>query len=404
MFNTGTHRSWRPNSFQVMVKPRGSICNLDCTYCYFLSKEKMYPDSSFRMSDELLEKYIRQYIQAQHIPSVTFVWQGGEPTLMGLDFFRKAVELQRKYARPGMSVENAFQTNGTLLDEEWCVYFKENNFLVGISIDGPPELHDRYRKDKGGAETSEGVMRGLGLLKKHAVDYNLLCSVHAANVDHPLEVYRYFRDTLGVKFIQFIPIVERDNKTGFQIGNKIRDRSVTGKKYGTFLNTIFNEWVNNDVGTVFVQIFDEALGKWFGSPGGLCVFNESCGLGLAIEHNGDLYSCDHYVEPKHKLGNIIETDMVDMVSSHKQFRFGMHKRDLLPQYCLDCEVRFACNGGCPKNRVLHTPQGEFGLNFLCEGYRAFFDHIDEPMRIMVDLIQRRRPPAEIMNNKTGGPS
>jgi len=399
MSNTGTYRSWMPNAFHVMVKPRGSICNLDCTYCYFLSKEKMYPDSSFTMSDELLENYTRQYIQAQHMQQVTFAWQGGEPTLIGLHFFRKAVEFQRKYARPGKRVENAFQTNGTLLDDDWCIFFKENNFLVGISIDGPPELHNRYRKDKGGADTSNDVLRGLALLKKHDVDFNILCTVHAANVEHPLEVYQYFRDKLGVQFIQFIPIVERDNKTGFQTGNKIRNRSVTGKKYGTFLKTIFDEWVSNDVGTVFVQIFDEALGKWFGSPGGLCVFEKTCGLGLAIEHNGDLFSCDHFVEPKHKLGNIIETDMIDMVTSHKQFNFGMQKRDSLPQFCLDCEVRFACNGGCPKNRVKHTPNGVFGLNYLCGGYRAFFKHIDEPMRIMVDLIRRRRRPAEIMNRK-----
>ncbi len=382
-----------------MVKPRGSICNLDCTYCYFLSKEKMYPDSSFTMSDELLENYTRQYIQAQQMPQVTFVWQGGEPTLMGLNFFRKAVEFQRKYARPGMKVENAFQTNGTLLDDDWCIFFKENNFLIGISIDGPPGLHDRYRKDKGGTDTSNDVLRGLALLKKHDVEFNILCTVHAANVENPLEVYQYFRDDLGVEFIQFIPIVERGNKTGFQTGNKIRNRSVTGKKYGTFLKTIFDEWVSNDVGTVFVQIFDEALGKWFGSPGGLCVFDKTCGLGLVIEHNGDLFSCDHFVEPKHKLGNIIETDMIDMVTSHKQYKFGTQKRDSLPQFCLDCEVRFACNGGCPKNRVKHTPNGEYGLNYLCEGYRAFFNHIDEPMRIMVNLIRRRRQPAEIMKHK-----
>jgi uncharacterized protein len=359
----------------------------------------MYPDSSFTMSNELLEYFTRQYLQAQRMQKVTFAWQGGEPTLMGLNFFRKAAEFQRMYAHPGMRVENAFQTNGTLLDDDWCIFFKENSFLVGISIDGPPELHNMYRKDKGGADTSNDVLRGLTLLKKHDVDFNILCTVHAANVENPLEVYQYFRDKLGAEFIQFIPIVERDNKTGFQTGNKIRNRSVTGKKYGAFLKTIFDEWVSNDVGTVFVQIFDEALGKWFGSPGGLCVFEETCGLGLAIEHNGDLFSCDHFVEPKHKLGNIIETDMIDMVTSHKQFEFGMQKRDSLPQFCLDCEVRFACNGGCPKNRVKHTPNGVYGLNYLCEGYRAFFNHIDGPMRIMVDLIRRRRPPAEIMNHK-----
>jgi len=379
-----------------MNKPKGSICNLDCTYCYFLSKEKIYPGSSFTMSDALLENYTRQYIQSQQKQRVTFAWQGGEPTLMGLNFFRKAVEYQRKYARPGMRVENAFQTNGTLLDDDWCIFFKENNFLVGLSIDGPPELHNHYRKDKGGKDTSNDVLRGLALIKKHKVDFNILCAVNAANVEHPLEVYQYFRDKLYAEFIQFIPIVERDNETGYQTGNKIRDRSVTGKIFGTFLITIFDEWVAKDVGSVFLQIFDEALAKWYGSPGGLCVFEKTCGLGLVIEHNGDLFSCDHYVEPKHKLGNIIETDIFEMVSSQKQFKFGMQKRDSLPQYCLDCEVLFVCNGGCPKNRVKHTPNGVYGLNFLCEGYRAFFNHIDEPMRIMVDLIRRKRPPAEIM--------
>jgi len=398
MSYTNTRRSWMPKSFQLMAKPRGSICNLDCTYCYFLSKEKMYPDSSFTMSDELLENYTRQYIQAQQVKQVTFAWQGGEPTLMGLDFYYKAVEFQRKYALPGMKVENAFQTNGTLLDDAWCKFFKENNFLVGISIDGPPELHNVYRKDKGGEDTSTDVLRGLALLKKHSVDFNILCAVHAANVEHPLAVYQYFRDKLDAEFIQFIPIVELDNKTGFQTGNKIRNRSVTGKNYGAFLINIFDEWLSNDVGTVFVQIFDEALGKWFGSPGGLCVFEKTCGLGLVIEHNGDLFSCDHFVEPKHKLGNIIENDMIDMVTSHKQYKFGMQKYSSLPQFCLDCKVRFACNGGCPKNRVTHTPNGVYGLNYLCEGYRAFFNHIDEPMRIMLDLIRRRRPPAEIMDH------
>lgn len=394
-------QNWAPTSFQVMVKPRGPICNLDCTYCYFLSKEQMYPDSPFKMTDDLLGKFTRQYIRAQRAQQVSFVWQGGEPTLMGLNFFQKAIEYQTKYQRPGMRVENAFQTNGTLLDDDWCRFFKENDFLIGISMDGPEQLHNMYRKDKGGADTSDAVLRGLALLQKHDVDFNILCAVHAANVEHPLEIYQYFRDQLGVKFIQFIPIVERDNNTGFQVGNKIRDRSVTGKNYGAFLSAIFDEWIINDVGNVFVQIIDVALGKWLGSPGGLCIFEETCGLGLAIEHNGDLFSCDHFVEPKSKLGNITKVDIIDMVSSQKQYKFGMQKIESLPQYCLDCEVRFTCNGGCPKNRVHHTPNGVYGLNYLCEGYRAFFKHIDEPMRIMVDLIRRKRPPSEIMDLRTG---
>ena len=385
-----------PSSYHIMVKPRGSICNLDCAYCYFLRKEQMYPDSSFVMSDELLENFTQQYIQSQRVPQVTFAWQGGEPTLLGVGFFQKAIAYQKKYAPSGMRIENTFQTNGTLLDDEWCTFLKENNFLIGISIDGPPELHDSYRKDRGGKGSSEQVLRGLDYLKKNNVEFNILCTVHPGNVNYPIDVFRYFRDELKVKFIQFIPIVERDNKTGFQVGNKVTMRSVTGKGYGDFLIAIFDEWVTRDVGSVFVQIFDVALAKWMRVPGGLCIFEETCGLGLAMEHNGDFFSCDHYVEPKHKLGNIIKTDMIDLVSSHKQHQFGMDKRKNLPKYCLDCEVRFACNGGCPKNRIKHTPNGEFGLNYLCEGYRAFFNHIDAPMRKMANLIRRNRSAAEIM--------
>ena len=392
-------RAWIPGSYHVMVKPRGPICNLDCAYCYFLSKEGMYPGSSFEMSDELLENFTRQYIQSQRVPLVTFAWQGGEPTLLGVKFFQKAVAYQKKYAARGIRIENTFQTNGTLLDDEWCAFFKENNFLIGISTDGPPELHDIYRIDKGGKGSSKRVLRGLEYLKKHGVDFNILCTVHAGNVGHPLDVYRYFRDELETSFIQFIPIVERDNKTGFQTGNKVTKRSVTGKGYGDFLISIFDEWVTKDVGTVFVQIFDTALAKWMGVPAGLCIFEETCGLGLAMEHNGDLFSCDHYVEPRHKLGNIFKTEMLDLLTSHKQYQFGMDKRKTLLQHCLNCEVRFACNGGCPKNRIQHAPDGEFGLNYLCEGYRAFFNHIDKPMKTMTELLRSNRPPAEIMQRK-----
>ncbi len=392
-------RFWNPASYHVMVKPRGSICNLDCAYCYFLKKESLYPGSSFRMSDELLENFTRQYIQSQRSPQVTFAWQGGEPALMGLEFYQKAVNDQKKYARPGLIIENTFQTNGTLLDDKWCAFFKENNFLIGISIDGPPELHNIYRKHKGGKGSSDQVLKGLGYLKKHDVDFNVICTVHAGNGNHALDVYRYFRDELGARFIQFIPIVERDNKTGFQEGNKLTKRSISAKLYGDFLITIFDEWVRRDVGSVFVQLFDVALAKWMNIPGGLCVFEKTCGLGLAMEHNGDLYSCDHFVEPKHKLGNISKNKMIDLVSSHRQYQFGMEKDTSLPAYCQDCEVRFACNGGCPKNRIKNTPDGEPGLNILCEGYRAFFNHIDGPMKRMVDLLRNNRAPAEIMGRK-----
>jgi uncharacterized protein len=379
-----------------MIKPRGAICNLNCAYCYFLKKEALYPNSNFRMSDEVLENFTRQYIQAQPVPQVTFAWQGGEPTLMGLDFYKKAVEYQQKYARSGMRVENAFQTNGTLLDDAWGVFFKEHHFLVGISIDGPPQLHDAYRKDKGGVPTSHHVRSGLEILKKYQVDFNILTSVHAANADYPVEVYRFLRDELEAKFLQFIPIVERDHKRGEQRGNKVTNRSVTGKQYGNFLITIFDEWVRRDVGEVFVQIFDVALGKWLGQPGGLCIFDRSCGLALALEHNGDLYSCDHYVEPRYRLGNITKAEIRQLVNSYRQRQFGMDKQNKLPRLCLECEVLFACNGGCPKNRILHTTDGEMGLNYLCEGYRSFFTHIDRPMKIMADLLRSGRQPKDIM--------
>lgn len=390
------HPAWSPPAYQVMVKPRGPICNLDCAYCYYLSKEQLFPGSDFVMSDELLEDFTRQYIQSQRVPQVTFAWQGGEPALLGVDFFRKAVAFQRKYAPPGMQVENAFQTNGTLLDDAWGAFFRENHFLVGISLDGPPGLHDRYRRDKGGHKTSGEVLRGLNILKKHQVDFNILCTVHAENAAHPLEVYRYFRDELGANFIQFIPIVERGNKTGFQSGTKVTERSVDGRSYGDFLIAIFDEWVRRDVGTVFVQMFDVALTHWMGVPGGLCIFDETCGLALALEHNGDLFSCDHYVEPKSRLGNITQSGLGELVASYKQTQFGGAKRATLPRYCRECEVRFACNGGCPKNRIRHTPDGEPGLNILCEGYRTFFNHIDPAMRRMSDLLRHNRLAAEIM--------
>jgi len=380
--------SWHPPAFQVMVKPVGPVCNLACDYCYYRSKDHLFPGSDFRMPDGLLENFTRQYIQAQQIPQVSFIWQGGEPTLAGLDFFRKAVGFQKQYARPGMKIENAIQTNGTLLNDEWCHFLKENHFLVGISIDGPPELHNIYRKDKAGQGSLDLVLAALALLKKYEVDYNVLCTVNAANVEHPLTVYRYLRDSLAVSFVQFIPIVERKNKTGHQTGNKLTSRSVTGEQYGRFLIDIFDEWLEHDIGQIFVQIFDEALSKWVGTQGGLCIFSQTCGLALLLEHNGDLFSCDHFVEPKYKLGNITQTDLVDIVRSHTQYQFGIRKRDNLPQYCRDCEVLFACQGGCPKNRFHDSPAGEHGLNVLCSGYQAFFNHIDQPMRQMADLLKQ----------------
>ncbi len=386
-----------PPAFHVMLKPRGAICNLDCAYCYFLSKELLYPGSRFRMANELLENYTRQYIAAQRGPEVTFAWQGGEPTLMGLDFFRRAVALQHKYRRPGLRIHNALQTNATNLDDDWCRFFREHNFLIGVSLDGPQVLHDTYRVDKGGKPTFDRVMAGVELLRRHSVPFNILTTVHAVNAAAPLEVYRFLRDTVGTNFIQFIPIVERDNATGFQEGERVTLRSVTSEQYGAFLIAIFEEWVRHDVGRVFVQIFDVALAAWSGLRPGLCIFEETCGAALALEHNGDVYSCDHYVEPNHRLGNIQDIPLIDMVGSAQQQRFGQAKRDLLPQYCRECAVRFVCNGGCPKDRTLTAPDGEPGLNYLCGGYKAFFTHIDGPMRWMARELRERRPPANIMH-------
>ena len=386
-----------PPAFHLLAKPTGAICNLDCAYCFFLDKEIFYPGSKFRMSDATLEQYIKQLIEAHRVDEVTVAWQGGEPTIMGLDFFRRAMALVEKYRRPGMRFQHTMQTNGTLLDAAWMAFFKEHNFLIGISLDGPRPLHDVYRVDKGGGPTFDKVMRGVRLLQEHGIEYNVLTTVNRVNADYPLEVYRFLRDEIGTQFMQFIPIVERDNDTGYQEGEEVTDRSITAEQYGQFLCDIFDEWVRHDVGRVFVQIFDVALAAWVGERPGLCVFEETCGLALALEHNGDLFSCDHYVEPAYKLGNILEIPLIEMVSSDRQRQFGLDKRDTLPQYCRECEVRFVCNGGCPKDRILTTPDGEPGLNYLCAGLRAFFNHIDHPMRIMANELRHRRPPANVVH-------
>jgi uncharacterized protein len=384
------------DAFHVMIKPRGAICNLDCAYCYFLSKQKLYPNSTFRMSENLLQEYTRQYIESQRGPQITFAWQGGEPTLMGLDFFRQAIAYQQQYREAGMRIVNALQTNGVTLDDDWCEFFKTNGFLVGISLDGPRELHDIYRVDKGGKPTFDRVMVGLRLLQKHGVEFNVLTTVHAANADHGLEVYRFLRDQVGTQYIQFIPIVERHNDTGYQEGSTVTPRSVSAEQYGKFLIVIFDEWVRHDVGRVFVQIFDVALAAWVGDPPGLCVFEETCGAALALEHNGDVYSCDHFVEPKHFVGNIVDIPLNEIVVSDQQRQFGIAKRDTLPHYCRACDVRFVCNGGCPKDRFIETPDGEPGLNYLCAGYKAFFTHIAEPMRLMVNELAHHRPAGNVM--------
>jgi uncharacterized protein len=392
-----------PAIFHVLAKPTGPICNLDCEYCFFLSKEALYPGDRFRMSDELLDLYLRQLLESQLAPEVTIAWQGGEPTLMGVEFFRRAVELAEGHRRPGQQLHHTIQTNGTLLTDEWCELLAAHDFLVGISIDGPRALHDRYRVDKRGAPTFDKVRRGWELLRAHDVDANVLCTVHAANQDHPVEVYRFFRDELGARHVQLIPIVERDNDTGFQEGTEVTSRSVDPGAWGRFLITVFDEWLARDVGTVFVQMFDAALASWVGAAPAICIFSETCGDAVALEHNGDLYSCDHFVEPKHLLGNIHETHMVELLASPQQRAFGAAKRDTLPRYCRECEVRFACHGECPKNRFTLTPDGEPGLNYLCAGYLAFFQHVDGPMRLMADLLRRGRWADEVMDLLGGAP-
>jgi uncharacterized protein len=388
-----------PRAFHVMSKPTGSACNLNCDYCFFLKKEKLYPGSDFRMSDEVHEAYIRQLLEAHQVPQVTIAWQGGEPTLMGLDFFRRSVELQKKYQKPDTQIENTFQTNGILLNDEWCQFFHENRFLIGLSMDGPKELHDLYRKDKGGHGTFDRVVHAARLLQKHKVEFNVLCTANRKNADHPLEVYRFFRDELKANYIQFIPIVERINEmgeTGFQQGNRVTDRSVRPDQWGYFLIKIFDEWVRRDVGRTFVLNFDGALAGWLNMAGTVCIFGPTCGQGTALEHNGDLYSCDHFVEPNYYLGNILKTSLIDLVASERQRKFGQDKKETLPRCCRECEVLHICNGECPKNRFAETPDGKTGLNYLCGGYKAFFKHADKPMRIMADLIRRGRLAEEVM--------
>ena len=414
-----------PPAFHLLAKPTGATCNLDCEYCFFLSKEMLYPGSRFRMADELLEQYVRQLIEAHRVPFVNIAWQGGEPTLMGVDFFRRSVDYVERYRRPGMQVEYTIQTNGTLIDDEFAAFFKEHDFLVGISIDGPREIHDAYRVDKGGKPTFDRVMAGLAMLRKHGVEYNVLTTLHHANADHPREVYRFLRDEAGARFMQFIPIIERlpspqidvplaelglspglaqratwrswrDRPLYRQEGRLVTDRSVTAEQYGSFLIGVFEEWVRRDIGEVYVQMFDVALANWYGEPPSLCIHSETCGTALALEHNGDLYSCDHFVEEGYKLGNITETPMAELVASDQQRAFGLAKRESLPQYCRDCDVRFACHGGCPKDRFIDTPSGHPGLNYLCAGYKAFFHHVDGPMRAMSDLLRAGRPPSELI--------
>ena len=397
--------------FHILTKPVGPICNLDCKYCFYLEKEKLYPgETQWRMSDAVLTEYIRQYIHSQPGPEIHFAWQGGEPTLLGVDFFRQALALQQQFAG-GKTIFNALQTNGTLLDDDWCEFLAQNQFLVGLSIDGPAELHDQYRVDQRQQPTFSQVMRGLELLKKHKVEFNTLTVVNRANSQQPLEVYRFLK-SIGSQYLQFIPLVERAALAAgptaggdfaapprpgeIETNSAVTPWSVEAEQYGKFLCTIFDEWVRHDVGTTFVPLFDTALGNWMGLGSALCVFAEQCGTALAIEHNGDLYSCDHYVYPRYQLGNILNQSLGAMVNSPAQMKFGHDKSDTLPRYCRDCAVRFACHGECPKHRFIRTPDGEAGLNYLCTGYKKFFTHIDPHMKTMARLLQSNHAPAEIM--------
>ena len=374
-------------AFHVMAKPTGARCNLRCDYCFFLEKEGLYPGSDFRMRDDVMEAYIAQTMAAQRVPQVTIAWQGGEPTLMGLDFYRRARAAEAAHAPAGMAVERTLQTNGVLLDDEWATFLAENDYLVGLSIDGPRELHDAYRHDLGGRPVFDRVVAAARRLQKHGAEFNVLCTINAANAGHPLEVYRYFRDELGARFIQLIPIVEIETPSAGRPGT-VTSRSVQPEDYGRFLIAIFDEWLHHDVGTMFVQFFDGVLAAHLRGVSSLCVLQPTCGEGVALEHNGDLYSCDHFVDPEHLLGNILETPIGDLVRSARQQTFGLAKQATLPAFCRSCGYLFACNGECPKNRILFTPDGEPGLNWLCAGLKAFFAHTERPMRLMADILAR----------------
>ncbi|MCY3022016.1 MAG: anaerobic sulfatase maturase [Planctomycetota bacterium] len=393
--------------FQVLVKPAGPTCNLGCRYCYYLSKTELYPGTtSFRMSDEVLESFVRQYIASQSAPEIPFAWQGGEPLLLGVEFFRRAVELQKKHCPPTQRISNALQTNGTLLTAEWCEFLRDNRFLVGISIDGPRRLHDPYRVDKGGQPTFDRTLRGLELLRQYGVEFNTLTVLHRQNARRPLEVYRFLRQ-IGSRFMQFIPLVERvgaekktlagppepDGKGG---DAPVTPWSVEPAAFGEFLCAVFDEWLRHDVGEVYVQIFEVQLALHMGLPASLCVFAETCGKGLVLEHNGDLYACDHYVYPEYLLGNVRTRPLAELANLPRQAAFGAAKRDTLPKQCLACDVLWACRGECPKHRFGAARAGERGVNYFCAGYKRFFHHVAPYMEKMAALLRAERPAAGIM--------
>ena len=389
----------------VMLKPAGAHCNLACKYCYYLEKNNLYQNSHRHlMSDEMLEQFTREYIEAQTMPQVLFTWHGGEPLMRSIDFYKKALALQKKYAH-GKQIDNVIQTNGTLLTDEWCEFFAQNHWLVGISIDGPQEYHDHYRVTPDGKPSWEKVMQGISLLKKHRVEWNAMAVVNAYNAEHPLEFYHFFRDN-GCQYLQFTPIVERlteheDGRTLASLADDreipLADASVTPQQWGNFLCTIFDDWVRHDVGKTFVEIFDCTLANWMGVLPGICAYSKECGHAGVMEHNGDVYSCDHFVFPEYKLGNIREQSLIDMLYGEKQQAFSRLKHTSLPRQCKECDMEFACHGECPKNRFEKDKYGEPGLNYLCQGYYQFYTHVAPYMDFMKRELLAQRPPANIMN-------
>lgn len=389
----------------VMLKPAGAHCNLACKYCYYLEKNNLYQNSHRHlMSDEMLEQFTREYIEAQTMPQVLFTWHGGEPLMRSIDFYKKALALQKKYAH-GKQIDNVIQTNGTLLTDEWCEFFAQNHWLVGISIDGPQEYHDHYRVTPAGKPSWEKVMQGISLLKKHRVEWNAMAVVNAYNAEHPLEFYHFFRDN-GCQYLQFTPIVERlteheDGRTLASLADDreipLADASVTPEQWGNFLCTIFDDWVRHDVGKTFVEIFDCTLANWMGVLPGICAYSKECGHAGVMEHNGDVYSCDHFVFPEYKLGNIKDQSLIDMLYGEKQQAFSRLKHTSLPRQCKECDMEFACHGECPKNRFEKDKYGEPGLNYLCQGYYQYYSHVAPYMDFMKRELLAQRPPANIMN-------
>ena len=392
----------------IMLKPAGSLCNLRCKYCYYLEKSKLYDDNKNHViTDALLEKFIKEYIEAQTTPQVLFTWHGGETLMRPISFYRRTLELQRYYAR-GRQIDNSIQTNGILLNDEWCRFFKENNFLVGVSIDGPQEFHDEYRRNAMGKPSFHQVMKGIDLLNKHGVEWNALAVVNDFNADYPLDFYHFFKE-IGCRYIQFTPVVERivkrtDGLTlapGMQEGGELTDFSVTAEQWGNFLCTIFDEWVHHDVGEYYIQLFDATLANWVGVAPGICTMAKECGHAGVMEYNGDVYSCDHFVYPEHKLGNLSQHTIYEMINSDRQKDFSKLKYRLLPQQCKECKYQFACHGECPKNRFIRDCYGNPGLNYLCKGYHQFFKHVAPYMDFMKNELENQRPPANVMNQVFG---